>query len=189
MWKKKIPTPYRLWDTWGIEQNTYKDLTFSALILGKVGKGWKMEQKIRLADELTVQEDFKKHSVIFFIPYGELDNEASPMLQKTREFVEQATDLGVSSIVAITKLDIISPSFRSKPSEPNKDVENYVNIAARVFNLQQNRILPLLNYVKESQKSFDIDKIVARLLFTAISVANSSFSMTHDNALMDLINS
>jgi GTP-binding protein EngB required for normal cell division len=189
--EKKKTSNYRLWDTWGIERNNYQNCEFEQIINGYYQSGHKMNTRVSVADfdNKESDENNNQHCVIFFIPASELDNSNGPMLQKTREYVEIATEQGISSVIALSKLDQISPSFRENSEKENTDVKNYIAKASKIFNLQPNRIFPVLNYLHEKEKSFAIDKIISNLLYTAAEIADSYYMKNLDQDIINLINS
>jgi hypothetical protein len=84
-----LPANVRIWDVWGIERTNYRQEEFPAMLRGEMKQGTKL--KGTKADESDAMEPgAKPDCVIFFIPAGELDNTASEMLVRTKEFIELA---------------------------------------------------------------------------------------------------
>jgi len=54
--------------------------------------------------------------------------------------------------------------------------------AALKFNLQPNKIFPLMNYYNESRKNFEIDRLIFKILSTATGIADSH-ARKHDKTL------
>jgi predicted GTPase len=177
---RENPTRYRLWDTWGLESANYKNFEFQKILHGLMDNRTPMP-KSRLGNPVASpnnnnsgNDNAKPHCIIFFIPAGELDSTSSDdLLSKTLEYVEMATAAGVSCVVAVTKIDTISEAFRTKPAAKNPEVESKINTAALRFHVGSNRVFPLVNYHLESTKSFEIDRVVWKLLNAATKVADS----------------
>ncbi len=68
-------------------------------------------------------------------------------------------------------MDAVDEAFRVNPSKPSQAVNNYIRKAAASFNLPENRVFPLINYKNEPTKSFALDVLILRVLFTAVDVA------------------
>jgi len=107
----------------------------------------------------------------FFVPVGELVSKASRMMQKTKEFCQNATRLDVPFIVAITKVDTVVPAFRDKPNPKMPEVTQLVQQASVFFNVGANQVFPLINYWKETEKKFELDQVIYRILNQAVKVA------------------
>jgi len=180
----KRPTRYRLWDTWGLERNNYQDCQFEFMLSGQLNRKFKMNDDVSQVKYGDPKQ--KIHCVLFFIPAAELDLQSSPMLQKTKEFREISTRMGIPFVVAITKVDSKVPAFRDDSSIKQQAIDQMITRAAQVFNIQENRIRPLINHTAEKEKTFSVDVVVLELLDVAISVAGSR---TLDEDLIALINS
>lgn len=99
-------TGYRIWDTWGIESENYASCEFEYILevffkfillssQGRIASKTSMKSELfRLGNKSTTQPNplNAPHCVIFFIPVTELDNEESMLLQKTKEFMQKATE-------------------------------------------------------------------------------------------------
>lgn len=82
--------------------------------------------------------------------------------------------LGISSIVVLTKFDTYVKSFPyENPSLKAPEVQNAIQRAANFFNLAPNRVFPLVNYYHEDAKSFEIDRIIYRIVETARNIADT----------------
>jgi len=65
-----------------------------------------------------------------------------------------------------------------------------VNRASQLFNLSPNRIIPLMNYLHEVEKQFELDRIIFRLLYVASQVAESGAAKTgFSQEIADLLDS
>jgi len=192
-------TLYRIWDTWGLERENYASCEFEAIIQGRVSKNVTMDAPISRLGEyhsLPVQADCVKNCIIFFIPAAELDVEDSDLLLKTKEFMHTATKCKTSSVLVITKMDTVVPTFRDLPNAKDAQVENRVRQAVNIFKIEQSRIFPLVNYQKETTKQFELDKLILKILLTAVSIADihsakdkNSLKGDEQKKLFDILNS
>jgi len=169
---KKQASKIFLWDVWGLEQGNYEGAEFEAILQGKLARGWKMAAPLSMDDLLKpVNDDYKQHCVIFFVPVGELVNKASSMMKKTKDFCQKAIKMDVPFIVAITKIDTVVPAFRDNPNPNMQEVTQLVRQAAIFFNVGENQVFPLINYWKETEKKFELDQVIYRILNQAVKVA------------------
>jgi len=161
-----------LWDVWGLEQDNYQGAEFEAVLQGKLERGWKMAKPVAMDDLLKpINEDHKQHCVIFFVPVGELVNKQSAMMKKTKDFCHMAIKLDVPFVVALTKVDTVVPAFRDNPDPNLQEVAQLVQQATKYFNVAENQVFPLINYWKETEKRFKLDRVIYRILFQAFKVA------------------
>jgi len=192
-------TNYRFWDTWGLERKNYEGCEFTNIIQGKASAGWTMAQatKSRVGDLVKVPAESKniQNCVIFFIPAAELDTDGSELLQKTREFMESATEHQVATVLVITKIDVLVPSARQNPNAHNPGIQSRISKACKFFNLPPARVFPLVNYNDETQKNFEIDRLILKVLRTSCQIADShvqvhpnTFKSPKDKRIFDMIN-
>lgn len=174
-----------LWDVWGLEQDNYQGAEFEAVLQGKLERGWKMAKPVAMDDLLKpINMEYKQHCVIFFVPVGELVNKQSNMMKKTKDFCHMAIKLDVPFVVAITKVDTVVPAFRDNPNPNLQEVKQLVQQATRFFNVAENQVFPLINYWKETEKSFELDKVIYRILFQAFKVAGDRNLTKEENDLI-----
>jgi len=171
------PTSFGLVDTWGLEQNVdyYKQGQFECILQGTLPNGWQMSDEVTL-DIISegINMEKKIHCLIFFIPAGELVVQGkSFMVNKTREFCESATRMKVPFLVALTKIDIQVPAFRDNPMGQFPEIDKLIFHAAQTFGIAPNQVLPLINYWKETEKKFVLDKLLYKIISTAVSIAKN----------------
>jgi hypothetical protein len=81
------------------------------------------------------------------------------------------------------------PAIRTNSASAvvSSEIQNVVNKAANLFKIQHNRICPLINYLKETEKNFEVDRVIYRLLYTAVSTAEASYIKINNERLKSLI--
>jgi len=170
-------TKYRIWDTWGLERDNYEACEFENIIHGKASPGWTMTDvsKMRLGDLCRIPADvrFVQNSLIFFVPMAEMDTQDSELLLKTRDFMERATENTISSILVLTKVDLVVPGFRENPSIKNDQIAARLNKACLFFSLSPARVFPLVNYYTNSTKNIEIDRLILKILLTSTNIADN----------------
>jgi len=172
------PGFFSLIDTWGLEQNEdyYREGQFELILQGRLPKGWQMGQAVtgaNIVEEVKTNEAV--HCVVFFVPVGELTapQNQSFMLRKTKEFCATATRMHIPFLVAISKMDMVLPAFRDDPSKTYPEAEKIVMQAAQQFSIAPSQVYPLINYTKETDKVFALDKQTYKILHTAYSIAKN----------------
>jgi len=93
------------------------------------------------------------------------------MMKKTKEFCQKAIKLDVPFIVAITKVDAVVPAFHDNPNPKMPEVAQLVRQASTFFSVGENQVFPLINYWKETEKKFELDKVIFKILSQAVKVA------------------
>ena len=192
---------YRMWDTWGIEsgtgpqrQNLYANQQFEEIIAGQKASGWTLAQAER--DNYREFENYRPGQVnpelqqlcvVFFLPAANIDIVDDPMTNKLKEFVVKATKRGVPSVVVLSKMDLVVPDFANGIVTPA--VKTYVDNAAKTFSLPSFRVLPLVSYHSQSNRTFAIDKVIATALLTILQVTDDQHKAKIDKTTMDLLNS
>jgi len=162
-------TRFALMDTWGLTRDNFKDHEFACMLQGNLPKGFVMnESPLKLKFNKEAAKRNASHSVIFFLPIGELQTDVETLLiKKMKSFVEQATRTGrVNSYIAITQVDRIYPNFPQDGSSPEKEIKRAVNF----FNLPPGQICPIIGLLK-NKHDFEAEKRLYHLVLSATCTA------------------
>jgi len=163
-------TRFAVMDTWGLTRENFKDKEFGCMLDGNLPPGFVMNDS-----PLTLKLKFNKetakknasHSVIFFLPIGELQSDMETLLiKKMKAFLDQATRAKVHSYIAITQVDRVYPNFPHDGSSPNAEITRAVTF----FNLEPGRIYPITGLTK-GKHEFEVEKRLYHLVLHATRTA------------------
>ena len=162
--------PLAFWDTWGVVPDQYNGNELELIMRGKLPAGWKMDDQVPLSsevDEGTAYEN-RPHAVIFMLPIGWISDPESMQMKKIITELTKLKHLGVNPLVLLARVDEVDASIRDDPSKPGDQIKNAVKAAASLLGIPSNDVVPNVNYVEESKKTFAIDRhlwsIVHRVL-------------------------
>ena len=166
-----IDLPLAFWDTWGVSPARYNGNELELIMNGKLPAGWDMDKDITLAtenDDDTAYQN-KPHAVIFMLPVGYIDDEGSEQMQKIIKEFTKLVRLNVNPLVLLARVDEIDEAVRSDPSSPGQATKNAIVEASRILGIPAVNIIPSVNYISESKKSFEIDRNLWTILHRALS--------------------
>jgi len=163
-----------IWDTWGLTPETYQGNELEMILEGKLPDGWEMKDSIEqnaaaLADFIRDKAARKIHSIIFFIPQAALSDPNMEKLRRTiAVFFTQLVHFGINPLILVTKVDEVNTAVRGNPCGEYKDLEQLREKAAKLLNVGPNNIYYNINYFRELEKTFEIDRMTFQILNEAV---------------------
>jgi len=161
-----------IYDAWGWSKTNYQNKEFEYILTGKMKHGYNCEDKnahTYLRDTASIEHQV--HCIIFVIPAKSADN--ADYISKLKQFIDEADALGKKYIVAISQLDKDEESFREYPQTlpgSNRAKLAYKQVATKL-GIEQNLILPILNYTSETAKNEYIDTMALQVIERALDIA------------------
>jgi putative ribosome biogenesis GTPase RsgA len=175
-------TDVRIIDSWGVTAQNYNEV-FLNLIKGMLPPKYKMVKNENIQQDL-VTVDMLPQCVLFCITAADLESK-SDFCQIIQRYINICVSSDIAPMLLITKIDE-SPSIsiiqRSNLTVSNAPVKPLIDQARSLFGLNENLIIPVINYRNESRKSFETDRWVFRALDTAINLAKSRAVLQSSNS-------
>jgi len=166
--KRRLPgLNAALWDTWGIERDSYLKVQFKDVLQGKIPEDWDMKQDGKwILTNSTILKTAplrRAHAVLFLLPYGSLDD------REQMEFLHDHFEIFQNEIgvyVLLTCMDKLVPEIRSKINRMDelKEIQQKRSEAAAAIGIPLNRIYVSVPYLEEDQRNFEIDRLNYRIL-------------------------
>lgn len=154
---------FNLWDTWGLDENSYTDELVCTLVDGKLPKRWKMNMKWsqykQRFEEMPEKIATQMHAIVFFVPQAmltDIDDEETARIQKMFQVL---TDKLYTPLVILTKVDEVCPTIRADPLSTQKEVEELRQKTATLFRIGLNNVHYTVNYTVESERTFGIEAL------------------------------
>jgi len=163
-----------LWDTWGLTPKTYQGNELEDIIGGRIPNGFKMLEAVDgCADKIKLYsgtaESRRIDCVLFFIPQGALtDPSQEPIRRAIGFFFAKFVHNGYNPMLMLTRVDEINESVRQNTSQVYKELEELKDKASKLLNIPPLSIFYNVNYVKEIEKTFEIDRLNFLILDEAI---------------------
>ena len=133
-------------------------------------------------DSAEVNPYKKKQVVIFFAEstafVGDPNDDKNMLIFRSK--MNEVTNTGVHSIVALSKADLAS--YKLDSGADNTEFEKYRVKAANFFGLGQNQVFPLVTYANFSFKNFEIDRLILDVLLRAFNAAKIIPSASHSDS-------
>jgi len=166
-----------LWDTWGLTQKNYDGGELEYILQGLLPSKWEMNYKI--AEEIeainannTSKSQRRIHCVLFFIPQAVLND---PNQGNTRKLISENFELiskkGYNPLLLLTRVDEFNTKIRAAPNDNYPEVQELRRNAANLLNIAERRVFYNLNYISESTRNFEIDKLNYKILEEATKCA------------------
>jgi putative ribosome biogenesis GTPase RsgA len=175
-------TDVRIIDSWGVTAQNYNEV-FLNLIKGMLPPKYKMVKNENIQQDL-VTVDMLPQCVLFCITAADLESK-SDFCQIIQRYINICVSSDIAPMLLITKIDespSISKIQRSNLTVSNAPVKPLIDQARSLFGLNENLIIPVINYRNESRKSFETDRWVFRALDTAINLAKSRAVLQSSNS-------
>jgi len=159
-------------DAWGWSKTNYQKKEFEYILTGQMKHGYNAEDKNApafLRDSHSVED--QAHCIIFVIPAKSADN--GDYITPLKQFVDEADALGKKYLVAVSQFDKEEELIRDYPQilPSNSRIKPVCKQIATKLGIEQNLILPILNYTLETAKSEYIDIMALRVLMRALDLA------------------
>jgi len=167
-----------LWDTWGLTTKTYSNDDLDMILEGVLPSNWKMDYtydvfKKKLEDNKLSRVEREIHSVLFFIPHSSLDKKDEVDIIKTN-FAKIQHKAQLNPILLLTKTDEVDAKLREDPWIRSKEIVSMITKASNILGIPENRIFTNINYTKEKEKSFNLDRNTYEIIMEAIRTASSN---------------
>lgn len=168
-----IGLPITFWDTWGLTLEQYNGNELEMIMQGRLPEEWQKDDDVRLATEDDEADSWerKPHAVIFFLPHSLLGDPDNELVVKVRNEIANIVGFGVNPIVLLSMIDKSEPELRFDPMRKSETVEQFTNLAQQVLGIGKGSIYPMVNYLQDDRKIFNIDLNLYRILHRALSNA------------------
>jgi predicted GTPase len=150
----------KLWDTWGLNNKTYKENELQIIVQGLLPDNWSMTDV--KPDAATMVRGFKtkamrrQHAVLFFLTQGTLMAEDD--MQGAKRQFGKISNMGLNPIVVIARADEIEPNIRSAPMSKFAEIEKQRETTAQAFGIPLSRVHISVPYCAEEERVFDIER-------------------------------
>jgi len=149
-----------LWDTWGLEENTYTGNIFECFLNGLLPAGYEMDNMANKESAITNLENIlsadkrEVHGLLLFVPHSFL--EVTEFIEQVKRNLKIAAASGRNALILVTKSDEIK--LEADRVQIHKDVANKLKVPMK-------NVYMLRNYHDTNQKEFAIDKGAMTILF------------------------
>ena len=169
-----------IWDTWGVshgagggQAETYKSGELDLILNGLLANKWDMSKCERIVD---FQQDIRRavasapqrrqHAVVFMFPYTLFGDEGlvDPRIHDAKRYLRKFFDMHIQPLILITQADIACPQLRANPMGTYPQTERMRQIAAKQIGVPLGHVYLMVNYVQETERSFNIDRNTYRIL-------------------------
>ena len=163
-------------DTWGMDGDNYTGKTLSMLCQGLLPSGWGMmqnmgqEEAAKIALGAATRQQRQIHCVLFCLPHAMIENEAD-MANIAAQFQELVRQ-GINPIVLLSRIDEVVPEVRKDPMGTHDGIEALRAAVAKKLSIPMSRVLPMVPYVDESKRDFDMDRLIYKTLNQALRSAS-----------------
>jgi len=173
-------TPYvSLWDTFGLEERTFQGKELALIFKGLIASGWKMQRFQELhkhaSDILKAKPTAEQRApaaCLFLVPASCLALDDDPMLTSLRAFFKTIQRFRIQPIVLITLADEQCPELRQNAMGLYLRVEEMRKKVADSLRIPLNSIFVPVNYTCETERDWNIDRNMYRILEAAIRAAS-----------------
>ena len=163
-------------DAWGWEegrQEVYNDLLFQLMLGGRLGSNFSMEDATKInVLKLPTDQAEPIDLVLFFVTVTAVENEA--YLNKLNHFIKEAQKLDIPFLVLLTQIDKVEPSLRQDPYCVNPTVQELVSRVCMKIELDEASVIPVVNYTKESEREWAMDRAAFVTLYRAFQAREES---------------
>lgn len=159
-------TEIALWDSWGLDEETYGNDFLMTLLRGDLPSGYEMVN-VSIVDgakrdpDNMHQVDRRIHGVLMFVPINILED--SVMLLRIKDALRLTNKMKLNAQVVVTRADTVSGK------------QNRVTLQERIakeLNLAPLRVNLVKNYIKVRDKDFGIDKVALRVFADIVDTAH-----------------
>jgi hypothetical protein len=163
----------KVWDTWGLNGDTYKHNELEWIVQGLLPSGWSMEEvkpnaEIMLRDFRT-KDLRRQHAVLFFLT-APMFEDVDEMEHAKRQFAK-ISSMGLNPIIVIARADEIDTSIRAAPMAKCAEIEAWRKRAAWDFSIPLSRVHISVPYCAEEKRVFDIERQAYKLLDAVMQAA------------------
>lgn len=197
---RRYPVPelhVNLWDTWGLTPNTYTGGELAAIVEGSIPNGWEMgtafsERPGEINRARATATTRRMHAVLVFLPCASLRDDTE--MASLRVLLNDVKKSGLSPIFLLARADEqVKPenqaNFRNNPNATgHAELEALKKLAVSKINVQMARIHYAVPYCAELKKTFEIDRLLFKILELALKSADSymAFQLQTDDEKRDL---
>ena len=186
---------WRIWDTWGLSEETYNGNQLTTMLNGLLADGFDMDTHKNVVDyqeELARGKGSRRartmHTCVFMFPYTLFSNEADVDERVTvcKGYLREFRKHGMNPIILITQADIVEAQLRVDPTRTHAKTEQLRKICSKHLGVQMGDIHLLINYTVERERSFNIDRNTYRILDAILQRATeftSHMASDHDRKL------
>ena len=169
-----------IWDTWGVshgagggQAETYKSNELEMLLRGLLANNWDMSSCERIIDfqpelrkAVASAPQRRQHAVVFMFPYTLFGDEGlvDPRIHDAKRYLRKFFDMHIQPLILITQADIACPQLRANPMGTYPQTERMRQIAAKQIGVPLGHVYLMVNYVQETERSFNIDRNTYRIL-------------------------
>jgi len=175
----------RIWDTWGLTPQNYRNGELPKIVRGNLPSGWKMlddthTRTPKLEKALQRAKQNAIHALLVFVPVSSLRNAGSiAALQPLLTDVKACSNLNPIILLALSDEEVKATDkakFRENPNGKFPELEAAMTVASKEFNVPRNRIAVSVPYTSETEKTFEIDRLVCKILELALQIAHSNLA-------------
>ncbi|KAG7999323.1 Interferon-induced protein 44 [Nibea albiflora] len=134
---------------------------------GRVKDGYRFNPESKMSEQdqfynNSPSDNDKVHVLVCVVPASTVAHIKDEVVQKIRDIREEASDLGISQLAVITKIDEVCPEMK-------QDVKNVYKLKAVKAKMEEfsvkvgipmNCIFPVKNYHEENNVNSDIDSLI-----------------------------
>lgn len=169
-----------IWDTWGVshgagggQAETYKSGELDLLLRGLLANNWDMSSCERIIDfqpqlrkAVATAPQRRQHAVVFMFPYTLFGDEqlVDPRIHDAKRYMRKFFDMHIQPLILITQADVACPQLRADPMGTYPQTEKMRQIAAKQIGVPLGHVHLMVNYVQETERSFNIDRNTFRIL-------------------------
>jgi len=168
-----------LWDTFGLEERTFQGKELQLIFKGLIASGWKMKRFQELhkhaADILKAKPTAEQRApaaCLFLVPASCLALDDDPMLTSLGAFFKIIQGFNIQPIVLITLADEQCPELRQNAMGVFPRVEEMRKKVAESLRIPINSVFVPVNYTSETERDWNIDRNMYRILEAAIRAAS-----------------
>ena len=168
-----------LWDTFGLEERTFQGKELGLIFNGLIASGWKMQRFQELhkhaGDILKAKQTAEQRApaaCLFLVPASSLTLDDDPMLTSLGAFFKTIQRFRIQPIVLITLADEQCPELRQNAMGVYPRVEEMRKKVAESLRIPINSVFVPVNYTSETERDWNIDRNMYRILEAAIRAAS-----------------
>ena len=154
---------FNIWDTWGLARDAYQDANLVEMLVdGKLPQNWNMSQSLdthraKFERMKHVKLETQMHGIIFFIPQMFVTDMDDDEQQRVKEVFQILIKKCYNPMVVVTKVDEIYRELRQHPFRNSAKVDGLRRQVADIFAIPSNNVRYAVNYLEETERSFEIE--------------------------------
>jgi len=170
---------WQMWDTWGVAEQTYQHGDLKVILNGILANGFDLDSandfvhcQEELVRGLKTAHNRAQHATLFIFPYTFFHNvngsAVDPRLTDAKRFFDTFSQYGINPIILISQADVVEPQLRKNAMGTYTATEEMRKSAHKMLGIPPGHIHLLVNYTKETERDFNIDRNLFRIVEYAL---------------------